>query len=689
MRHCASLVSIALLLILTAATENARGEEPARKPFQPMDVFQLEYASDPQISPDGKTVVYVRNFMDVMKDRRRSNLWSINADGSDHRPLTSGTRNDGSPRWSPDGKRLVYLANDGTNSEVVCRWMDSGQTARLVQNANEPADFSWSPDGNHIAFTMFVPAEKKPYADLPAKPAGAEWAELPKVIQSTLYRADGKGYLKEGYHHIFVVPAEGGTPTPLTEGPYHHHGPLAWFPDSKSLVFSANRNADWEKQPEESELYEVTIADRKITALTDRKGPDYAPAVSSKGEIAWLGYDDKKLSHQVSWLSVMNRETKAPHTLMTDLERNGAPTWDVAGERLFVALETEGATHVVSVATSDGKKSKLALDVGGVTIGRPYSSGSFSVSNNGVVAYTRTDPSRPADVAIAAAGKEPRQITRLNDDLLGQRELGKVEEIRFESSYKKNGVDLIQGWIVTPPGFDAKKKYPLLLEIHGGPFANYGSRFSAEIQLYAAAGYVVLYVNPRGSTGYGEKFANLIHHDYPGHDFDDLMSGCDAVIKRGFIDEENQFVTGGSGGGILTAWIVGHTDRFRAAVSQKPVINWHSFVLTTDNYPFFADVWFPGTPWEALENYQKRSPLTYVDKVKTPTMLMTGEQDYRTPISEAEQFFQALKLRGVDTAFVRIPDASHDTVARPSRIIVQTSYIVKWFETYRKKTDRK
>lgn len=680
------LPAVLICLALSCGLPATQADDmPALPAFQPMDVFQLEYASDPQISPDGKHVVYVRNFMDVMKDRRRSNLWSVKTDGREHRPLTTGTRNDSNPRWSPDGTRIVYLAGENKVTEILCRWMDSGQTARLVQVAHEPADFAWSPDGKTIAFTMFVPAEKKPYAELPVKPEGAEWAELPKVIRSTLYRGDGKGYLKDGYQQVFTVSSEGGTPTQLTDGPYPHLGPIAWFPDGKSLVISANRTADWEMQPRESDLYEITLADKSVKQLTDRKGPDFAPAVSSKGDVAWLGYDDKKLSHQTCSLSVMSRESKTPRTVLSNLENNGAPTWDAAGETLFVAFESEGATHVVSVAGNGERKSKLALDVGGVTIGRPYSSGSFSVSGDGVVAYTRSDPSRPADVAVAAAGKEPRSLTRLNEDLFGQRALGKVEEIRFESSYKEKGVERIQGWIVTPPDFDPKKKYPLLLEIHGGPFANYGPRFSAEIQLYAAAGYVVLYVNPRGSTGYGEKSANLIHHDYPGHDFDDLMSGVDEVIKRGSIDEDNLFVTGGSGGGILTAWIVGHTDRFRAAVAQKPVINWHSFVLTTDNYPFFADTWFPGPPWEKLDNYQKRSPLTYVDKVKTPTMLMTGEQDYRTPISESEQFFQALKLRGVDTALVRIPDASHDTVARPSRIVVQVAYILKWFETHRKK----
>ena len=234
-----------------------------------------------------------------------------------------------------------------------------------------------------------------------------------------------------------------------------------------------------------------------------------------------------------------------------------------------------------------------------------------------------------------------------------------------------------------PPGFDPEKRYPLILEIHGGPFADYGDRFGAEMQLYAAAGYVVLYTNPRGSTSYGEEFGNLIHHDYPSHDYDDLMSGVDAVLAKGYVDAEQLFVTGGSGGGVLTAWIVGKTDRFRAAVSAKPVINWTSFVLTSDGTNFFTRYWFAAPPWEKPEEYLRRSPLQYVGNVKTPTMLLTGEQDFRTPISEAEQFFTALKLRKVDTALVRFPGASHELVTRPSQLIAKVSYILAWFEKHR------
>src|SRR5690606_9340728 len=258
-----------------------------------------------------------------------------------------------------------------------------------------------------------------------------------------------------------------------------------------------------------------------------------------------------------------------------------------------------------------------------------------------------------------------------------------VEELWYSSSVDQRK---LQGWIIYPPQFDASKKYPLILEIHGGPHTAYGPHFAMELQLMAAQGYVVLYTNPRGSTSYGEDFANLIHHNYPSQDFNDLMDGVDAVIAKGFINEKELFVTGGSGGGALTAWIVGHTDRFAAAVSVKPVINWFSFVLNADMYSYFTQYWFPAMPWENPQHYLKYSPISYVGNVKTPTMLMTGEADHRTPISETEQFYQALQLRGIDTAMVRIPEASHSIYSRPSNLMAKTAYILYWFEKYRQKS---
>ena len=266
---------------------------------------------------------------------------------------------------------------------------------------------------------------------------------------------------------------------------------------------------------------------------------------------------------------------------------------------------------------------------------------------------------------------------------MGHRDLGNVETIHFPSSFDER---TIEAWVVTPPDFDSSKKYPLILEIHGGPYAAYGPHFSLEIQLMAAEGFVVVYVNPRGSTSYGAEFANLIHQNYPSEDFKDLMDAVDAVIARGFVDTRNLFVTGGSGGGVLSAWIVGSTDRFAAAVVAKPVINWISAALTTDIAVVFTKYWMPGMPWEVMEKYWELSPLSRVGNVTTPTMVLTGEVDFRTPISESEQFYQALKLQQVDAAMVRIPGASHGIAARPSNLIRKVKYILAWFERYRTET---
>ena len=680
-----SLITCCVMVFSTSRLPagNPEATQPDDKFFGMMDVFELEYASDPQISPDGKQIVYVRNFMDIMKDRRRSNLWIVDSDGSDHRPITSGNQNESLPRWSPDGKRLVYVSRVNGSAQLYVRWMDTGQTAKLTNLITAPSGISWSPDGKTMAFSMLVPEKNEPFVKLPPKPEGAEWAEPAKVIRKLNYRYDGKGFLKDGYHHLFVLPAEGGTPRQLTSGNFHHKGTPSWSVDGKSLIFSANRRDDWEHEPRSSEIYELSLQDREIHPLTERVGPDENPVVSPDGEqIAYLGFDDKREGYQITRLYVMNRDGSDPRAITADIDRSArAPVWSRDGHGLFFQFDNQGDTNIGYVSLA-GKPTTVAKNVGGTTLGRPYSSGSFSVAHNGTVAYTQTGFAFPADVAVVGRGtEESRQITSLNDDLLAHKELATVEEIQYSSSHDGRK---IQGWIVKPSGFDPNRKYPLILEIHGGPFANYGPRFTAEIQLYAAAGYVVFYVNPRGSTGYGKEFGNLIHHAYPGHDYDDLMSGVDAVVQKGYIDQDHLFVTGGSGGGVLTSWIVGKTGRFRAAVAAKPVINWYSFVLTSDGYSFFTKYWFPGYPWDHPEHYMKRSPLSLVGNVTTPTMLLTGEVDYRTPISESEQFYQALKLRKIDTVLVRIPGASHSIVARPSRMIVKVSHILKWFEMHKK-----
>ena len=665
-----------------AASPPAQADGLAVSPhFGLEDVFSLEWASDPQISPDGSRIVYVRNFGDRMADRWRSNLWIVDAEGGDHRPLSTGDENDRSPRWSPSGDRLLYVTNRENGSQIWIRWMDSGVDAEITRLDRSPAGLTWSPDGEWIAFTMLVPEEHNPLdPGLPAPPEGADWGPPIKVIDAMTYRGDGEGYLEAGWRQLFIVPAEGGTPRQLTRGPHDHGGSPSWAPDGQSIFVSANRHPDAELDPLNSEIYEVSVADGAIRQLTDRQGPDADPAVSPDGRrIAFLGFDDRLQGYQVTHLYVMDSDGTNRRALAADLDRDiENPTWSRDGRGLFFQYDDEGDTKIGYV-TLDGQVRTITERVGGTSIGRPYAGGSFSVARDGRIALTLADLLSPANVAVTSRGGEPTRLISLNEDLFANKPLGAVEEIWYESS--RDG-RRIQGWIVKPPDFDPARKYPLILEIHGGPFANYGSRFAAEMQLYAAAGYVVLYTNPRGSTSYGEEFGNLIHHAYPGDDYHDLISGVDATIAKGYIDPERLYVTGGSGGGVLTAWIVGTTDRFRAAAVQKPVINWYSFVLTADNPNFFYKYWFPGTPWENAEHYLARSPLSRVGNVSTPTLLITGEEDYRTPITESEQFYQALKLREVPTVMVRIPDASHGIFAKPSNLMAKVGYILGWFEKY-------
>ncbi len=674
-----SLCSLVLFILAFVSVQTSHAFQQ-QDIFTLENIFDLEYASDPQIAPDGNQIVYVRNFMDIMDDRRKSNLWIIDTDGSRHRPLTSGNANNFSPRWSPDGSKLLYASTESSSTELHIRWMDTGHSAKITNLTQSPGGLSWSPDGSMIAFTMFVPKEDQAMVSLPGRPEGADWADPAKVIDKLKYRADGAGYLQDGYTHVFVVPAEGGTPRQITSGEFNHGGTPQWTPDGEHLIISANRHDNWRYEPNNSEIYRVSVSDGSITALTNRKGPDSNPVISPDGEkVAYTGYDEKYEGYQVSKLYVMDSDGSDSRVITGNLDRDvGNVQWNTSGSTLHFQYDDEGNTKIASVTLS-GKVQDLAENVGGTSIGRPYASGSFSVAPNGTFAYTHTRPSYPADVAVGAQNRETRKITQLNEDLFGHKKLGDVEEIWYESSFDGRK---IQGWIVKPPNFDPDKDYPLLLEIHGGPFANYGDRFSAEVQLYAAHGYVVLYTNPRGSTSYGKEFGNLIHHNYPSQDYDDLMSGVDAVIDKGYVDEDRLYITGGSGGGVLTAWSIGKTDRFKAAVVAKPVINWYSFVLTADNPSFFYKYWFPGLPWNNLDHYMERSPISLAGNVTTPTMLLTGEEDYRTPMSETEQYYTALQLKKVESVMVRIPGAGHGIASRPSNLMSKVAHILEWFEKY-------
>jgi len=671
---------IIIVLVLAAAMTASAAAQNDR--FTAEDVFQLERAVDPQISPDGSRIVYSRTSFDIMTDRTRSSLWIVNSDGTNHRPLITGPNSYSSARWSPDGSRLVYASSESGRAQIFLRWMDTGQDTRLTNLTESPGGMSWSPDGQWIAFSMFVPHDEGTLtADMPHKPEGADWGPPIEVIDQLNYRADGAGYLDEGSDHLFVIPVEGGTPRQVSSGYYDHGGSPEWAADGNSLIVSVNRSDNVLEEPRNSDVYILSLEDGSYTRLTDRFGPDGSVRLSPNGRmIAYTGYDDTFQGYTVTNLYVMNSDGSDSRLVSQGLDRDvNNPQWSADSRGLFFQYDDEGNTKIAYISL-DGDLDVLAENVGGLSIGRPYGGGQYSVASNGTFAFTLGTPHRPADLAVGTRGREVRQLTYLNDDLLGHKELGEVEEIWWESSYDGRR---IQGWITKPPGFNPANKYPLILEIHGGPFSNYGDRFSAENQLYASAGYVVLSANPRGSTSYGQEFGNLIHHNYPSQDHDDLMSGVDELISRGYVNEDNLFVTGGSGGGVLSSWAVGHTDRFTAAAVQKPVINWYSFVLNADGLDFFWRYWFPGKPWEHVQHYMERSPINYAGNVTTPTMLITGEVDYRTPMSETEQFYGALKIQGVETTMVRVPDSGHGIANRPSNLVAKIAYILGWFEKYR------
>ena len=648
--------------------------------LKPADVFDMEYASDPRIAPSGSRVVYVRNFFDIMSDRRQSNLWIVNIDETGHRPLTTGKHRNSSPRWSPNESKVAYISNRNGKSQIWVQRMKTGQDEKLTDLLNAPSAIAWSPDGKRIAFSMFVANKRGPYVKMPPKPEGAKWAPPPKLITRLQYRRDGSGYVKDGFHQLFVIPAGGGTPRQLTSGPYNHPAPSAgsprWTPDGEAIIFSANRHEDWEYQLRNTEIHEVSVTERTIKTLTTRFGPDRNPVISPDGtKIAYVGYDNHYEGYQRTRLYLMNRDGSSQREI-GGLDRDVVnPIWSADSKGIFFQYDDQGDTKVAYIGLN-GKIENLAGKLGGATLGRPYGRGSFSAAGTSHFAYTWSDPRHPGEVAVGKRDTPGAKVlTSLNDDLMGHKVLGAVEEIWYESSFDKRK---IHGWIVKPPDFDPSKKYPFILEIHGGPRANYGPRFTAEIQLYAAAGYVVLYVNPRGSTSYGSEFAKLIDPGYPSQDHDDLMSGVDAILTKGYVDPERLFITGGSAGGLLSSWAIGKTNRFRAAVVAKPVMNWFSKELTTDSVDQYKYV-FGKLPWEDPEKYFKHSPISLVGNVKTPTMVMVGESDHRTPPSEAEQFYQALKLQKVDTVFVRIPGASHGITTRPSNLIGKVAHVLQWF----------
>jgi dipeptidyl aminopeptidase/acylaminoacyl peptidase len=636
-----------------------------------------EDVADPQLSPDGRQIVYARRWIDKINDRWESSLWIMSADGSKKRFLVDGS----SARWSPDGTRIAFLASgEPSGSQIFVRWMDAeGAVSQISRLTDSPSNIAWSPDGESIAFQMVVAPKddggwKK--IDMPSKPKNADWTNPPTIIERLHYRRDRIGYFPKGFRHIFTIPADGGTPHQLTEGDWHHDS-FRWMPDGKSIVFQSLRVEDAEYQWRESEIYAVDVTSGEIRPITKRKGPDGGPVPSPDGRyIAYTGYDFSDDTYIEDGMYVMNADGSNPRRIAGEMGRRpGNITWAEDGSGVYFNASIQGTSNLYFVplsgeprAVTEGNHMLRVSDIGkgGTAVG---TLSSYHIPRN----------------LVSLAIKNPSEIQTLhvsNKTVLAEVELGELEEIWYDSvdDYR------IQGWIVKPPDFDPAKKYPLILRIHGGPHAMYSVGFDFKNQNHAANGYVILYTNPRGSSGYGSPFGNAIKNAYPDKDFDDLMAGVDEVISRGYIDEKNLFVYGGSGGGVLTAWIVGHTDRFTAAVSKAPVINWLSFVGTTDGSSWYYN--FAKLPWDDPSEHLRRSPLMYVGHVTTPTMLMTGEKDLRCPMEQTEQYYKALKLRKVPTAMVRLTDGWHSRSLPPTNFIRVQLYLRNWFERFMVKDEK-
>ena len=629
-----------------------------------------EWTSNPTISPNGEQILYSRSWINLIDDKRETYLWIMNKNGSTNRFFLNGSNG----KWSPDGSKIAFIKKGEPNgTQIFIKYLGvEGEPTQITKLEKSPSSMEWSPDGKFIAFLMHVSSEAAlDPIGVPERPKGATWTKGPQVIDQVDYSQDRVGFLERGFRQIFVVPSEGGTARQITFGEFDDiSGGISWLKDSESIVFSSYQKEDAEYARGQSNLYSVNINNLNLIELTSREGTESSPTVSPDGsKIAFVGSTWTKNFYHDRKMYVMDIDGSNLRCITESLDQTPSPgVWGKNSSGVYFNVREFGQSNVYH-ADIKGKVKKI-------TNGNHMLTMNDLVGSDAVATWT--DPSNPSDI-ISFSIDKPNKINRLTDvnkDIFYNVEFGEVEEITYKSIDEK----YVQGWIVKPPNFDSNKKYPLVLRIHGGPHSMYHVGFNYNFQLHAAQDQVVLYTNPRGSTGYGYDFANAIQNAYPGNDYDDIMYGVDEVISRGYIDENRMYVYGGSGGGVLTSWIVGKTDRFAAASVNYPVTNWFSFVGTTDGATWYYN--FKNYPWEDPSEHIKRSPLMYVANVKTPTMLMCGEEDLRTPISQTEEYYQALKMNKVPTVMIRFKDEYHGTSSKPSNFLRTHGYINAWFDKH-------
>ena len=629
-----------------------------------------EWTSNPSLSPNGEQILYSRSWINLVDDKRETDLWIMDKNSTNNRFFLNGSNG----KWSPDGRRVAFTKDGEPNgTQIFVKYLGvEGEPTQITKLDKSPSSMEWSPDGKYIAFIMHVPSDPalKPL-DIPKRPEGATWTKGPQVIDQVDYSQDRVGFLDRGFRQLFIVPSEGGTARQITFAEFDDiSGGISWLSDSETIVFSSYQKEDAEYARGHSNLYSVNINNLNISELTSRDGTESSPSVSPDGsKIAFIGSTWTKNFYQDRKMYVMNIDGKNLKCISNDLDQTPSEAmWGKNSSAVYFNVREFGQSNIYR-ADMKGRVKKI-------TNGNHMLTMNDLVGSNAVATWT--DPSNPSDIVSFSLDK-PNQMSRLTDvnkDIFYNVEFGEVEELTYKSIDGEN----VQGWIVKPPNFDSNKKYPLVLRIHGGPHSMYHVGFNYNFQLHASQEQVVLYTNPRGSTGYGYEFANAIQNNYPGNDYDDIMYGVDEVISKGYIDEDRMYVYGGSGGGVLTSWIVGQTDRFAAASVNYPVTNWFSFVGTTDGAVWYYN--FEKYPWEDPSEHIKRSPLMYVGNVKTPTMLMCGEEDLRTPISQTEEYYQALKMNKVPTVMIRFNDEYHGTSSKPSNFLRTHGYINAWFDKH-------
>ncbi|MFL5483531.1 MAG: S9 family peptidase [Gemmatimonadaceae bacterium] len=700
----------AITLIMGPADVSAQ----TRRPISDTDLFKFVWAADPQISPNGSQVAFVRVTADADKDRYDTQIFMVPADGSAApRPLTSG-RGDRGPRWSPDGRQLAFVRTpdpvDGKPRppQIYLITMDGGE-ARMLTNAPKGASSPvWSPDGRTIAFTSVPDTAGSDSAKKSTDTTKKHVSDV-RVITRAQYRWNGAGYTDVTAHsHIWTVPASftasGGQPSAkqITNGTFDESEPV-WSTDGSRLYYTSDRHLEPYYETAADELFSVSASGGTPTKVASLDGAVGSIAISRDGKkIAFTGNENGKplRFYDERDVYVMDATPGAkPVNLSTnyDYDVEGGLTGDQHPPRAGSGggiIWSSDSRSVIVVTTENGRANLRRFPIDGGT------SSAVTTGDEEVVSYAAdksgsklvTLVSTPVNIGdlfvIDASRLSPpasrtiasRQITHVNDALFSTLDIPAPEEFTYNSFDGKR----IQGWILKPPGFSASRKYPLILEIHGGPNAAFGYTFTHEFDWMATKGYVVLYVNPRGSTSYGQEFANIIQHNYPGDDYKDLMAGVDEVVKRGYVDSTKMGATGGSGGGVLTNWIVGHTHRFAAAVSQRSIADWTGFWYTAD-FTLFHPTWFSGPPWENQKQFADLSPITYVTNVTTPIMFVEGDADMRTPpVMGGEQMFRALKYLHKPTVMVRFPDETHELSrsGKPWHRVERLRHIIGWFDKY-------